>query len=132
MIINMRPVTIHELPGQVNAAEERIFMQDMQRYIEAERPRLVLDCSRLRRMDKRAIHLLLSCLEEAMKLNGDVKLAALHPEAKATLWLAGARRLFETYPTTADAVHSYHQRPTSEASWEFDEEKFDRSSGNAV
>jgi len=114
MRITMRPVTVHRVPGQVTAADERIFLRELERYVETGRPRLVLDCSGLRRMDDAAIHLLLSCLEEAMKRRGDVKLAALCPGAEAMLGFSGARRLFEIYPTTAEAVRSYRERPRVE------------------
>lgn len=113
MRIVMRPVTVHQVPEQVTAAEARSFLHELERYVEMDRPRLVLDCSRLRRMDDAAIHLLLSCLEEAMKRKGDVKLAALRPGAEAMLSFSGAGRLFETFPSTADAVRSYRGRSLS-------------------
>lgn len=111
MMIKMRPVTVHQVPELVTAADEREFLRDMEPYFETDRPRLVLDCSRLRLMDESAIHLLLSCLEEAMKRKGDVKLASLRPGADAMLRFSGANRLFETFATIADAVRSYRERP---------------------
>lgn len=113
MLITMRAVTVHEVPAQVTASEEHNFLNHLQQYVETERPRLVLDCSQVRRMDKPTLHLLLACLEEAMKRNGDVRLASLSTEAEAALQLAGLRRLFETYPSTAEAIRSYQQRPTA-------------------
>ena len=35
---------------------------------------MVLDCSNVRQLDRAGIQVLLRCLEEAMKRNGDVKL----------------------------------------------------------
>jgi len=46
-------------------------------------------------MDRSTINLLLCCLEEAMKRNGDVKLTALSEKSRVTLELTGASRLFE-------------------------------------
>jgi anti-anti-sigma factor len=109
----MRPVTVHQVPEQVTLEEERTFLRELEKYVEVDRPRLVLDCSRLRLMDDGAIHLLLSCLEEAMKRKGDVKLASLRPGADAMLRFSGADRLFEAYASTADAVRSYRERPGS-------------------
>lgn len=111
MLITMRAVTVHEVPAEVTASEERAFLRNLQEYVETERPRLVLDCSRIRRMNRPTMHLLLSCLEEAMKRNGDVRLAALPAEARTSPQLAGLRRLFEVYATVAEAVHSFQQRP---------------------
>jgi anti-sigma B factor antagonist len=113
MLISMRTVTVHEVPAEVTASEERTFLHNLQEYVETERPRLVLDCSSIRRINKPTLHLLLSCLEEAMKRNGDVRLAALPPEARTSPQLAGLRRLFEIYPTVAEAVHSFQQRPAA-------------------
>lgn len=111
MLITMRAVTVHEVPAEVTASEERTFLRNLQEYVETERPRLVLDCSQIRRMNKQTMHLLLSCLEEAMKRNGDVRLAAMPAEARTSPQLAGLRRLFEIFPTVAEAVHSFQQRP---------------------
>jgi anti-anti-sigma regulatory factor len=58
-------------------------------------------------MDRFAIHMLLCCLEEAMKRNGDVKLAAVSPTARATLEMTRVDRLFEIYETETDAVNSF-------------------------
>lgn len=129
MIINMRPVTVHELPEIVTLIEEKHFLQSLEHQMEADRPHLVLDCSHLRQMSGEALHLLLSCLEEALKRNGDVKLAGLQPEARAALQLAGARRLFETYATTAEAVRSYEHAATPTAPWELGLDMDERAHG---
>jgi anti-anti-sigma factor len=113
MLITMRTVTVHDVPADVTASVERTFLHDLQEYVETERPRLVLDCSAIRRMNKATLHLLLSCLEEAMKRNGDVRLAALPSETRSAPQMAGLRRLFEVYPTVAEAVHSFQQRPAA-------------------
>lgn len=113
MLITMRAVTVLDVPAHVTASEEHDFLNRLQQYVETERPHLVLNCSAVRRMDKPTMHLLLSCLEEAMKRNGDVRLASLSSEAEASLQLAGLRRLFETYATTAEAVRSFQHRPTA-------------------
>jgi len=113
MIIKMRAVTVHEVPEQVTAASEKRFLRELQNYVETERPRLVLDCSNVRQMDNATMHLLLSCLEEAMKRNGDVKLAGVPAEAKASLLFAGVSRLFEVYATVAEATQSFRHRPNT-------------------
>jgi anti-sigma B factor antagonist len=112
MIIRIRAVTVHEVPERVTSAAERKFLLDLQTYVETERPRLVLDCAAVRQMSNGTIHLLLSCLEEAMKRNGDARLAGVNPEARAALDAMGVSRLFEIYPTTAEAVQSFRHRAT--------------------
>ena len=132
MPIIKRAVKVHQVPEYVTASSERSFLEDFRKCAENERPRFVLDCSRVREMDVATIHLLLSCLEEVMKCNGDLRLASLQPSAEGTLRLAGVNRLFEMYATTEDAVQSYHQRPTSIAPLEFEAELYHRDSGLAA
>lgn len=132
MNITMRPVTVHQIPEQVSASDERKFLRELQDFVERDRPRLVLDCSRIRRMDNNMMHLLLSCLEEVMKRNGDVKLASLPAGAEGALQTMGVSRLFETYSTTAEAMHSYHQRLAGISPAVFATEEFDRESETAA
>ena len=76
--------------------------------LETNRPRVVLDCSQVRHMDSAGIETLLHCMEEAMKRDGDLKLAALSPEAAAILELMRVDRLFEVYGSADDAARSFH------------------------
>ena len=132
MSIIKREVRVHHVPNQVTATSERVFLIELQKFSETERPRFVLDCSRVQEMDVATIHLLLSSLEEVMKCNGDVRLASLHPASEEMLRVAGVNRLFEIYPTVDAAVRSYHHRPTSMAPLEFEAELYDQNSGIAA
>ncbi|HEY0794364.1 MAG TPA: STAS domain-containing protein [Acidisarcina sp.] len=113
MSIRKRPVRVHEVPEELTPLKERAFLRELQKYAESERPRLVLDCSRVTDMHAGTISLLLSALELVMKCNGDVRLASLTPEAEADLRSAGVIRLFEVYATVESAIHSFHQRAAS-------------------
>lgn len=113
MKLKMRIVKVHEVPRHVTTTEERTFLRNLHLDLDAERPRFVLDCSNVESMSVTTVRLLLSCLEIAMKRNGDVRLASLSPEAEASLQLTGVGRLFEVYPTAEEAVQSFHQRPSS-------------------
>ena len=104
-----RFVTIEQLPEITSEDQGRHFLGKIQNRMSDRRPGLVLDCSGLTRMDKPALHLLLSCLEEAMKRNGDARLSAVSPSAQAMLKLVGADRLFQIFASNADAVNSFHQ-----------------------
>ncbi len=108
MTSRTRSVTIHAIPNHVTALIEREFLHALQSHLNGERPRLVLDCSDVHTMDEPTVHLLLCCLEEGMKRNGDVKLAALSRGSEATIRSAGLDRLFEIYPTPAMAMKSFH------------------------
>ena len=111
MAIKMRVVGVTQVPKILSAKEGRTFLRDLQSLINDDRPRLVLDCSKVHQLDRSVILLLLCCLEEVMKCNGDIKLADLPPGAAEMLQMTGADRLFEIYQTTAEAVNSFHQSP---------------------
>ena len=76
-----------------------------------DNPYIVLDCSKVCQIAIPAIYLLLCCLEEAMKRNGDVKLASMPFETTALLELTGVARLFERYDTNAEAISSFRRLP---------------------
>jgi anti-anti-sigma factor len=99
------------LPEKLSLTHGRGFFREVEPYLQADRPRVVLDCSRVRHIDSAGIHVLLRVLEEAMKRNGDVKLASVPPGAAAMLRLTRVGRLFEVFDNTADAVNSFHQFP---------------------
>lgn len=105
----IRSVSIRQLPEHVSGVSGRNFYKDLETCLNIERPALVFDCSMTRSLDGSAIHLLLCCLEEAMKRNGDVRLAALRPAAKAALKAAEVESLFQCYETIGDAVESFHK-----------------------
>jgi anti-anti-sigma regulatory factor len=109
MTLRGHTVAVKQLPDGLTLKQGRSFFRELESYMNLDRPWIVLDCSRLRQVDRRVIHLLLCCLEEAMKRNGDVKLAAMPPEAEAILELTGVKSLFEIFATNADALDSFHR-----------------------
>lgn len=107
----MRPVAIRQLTDIGSVQQKLAFIHDIAGIMNTNRPRLVLDCSRLHECNTSTIHMLLHCLEEAMKRNGDVKLAGVPAAAGIMLVSTGVARLFESYDTTEEAVASFHQLP---------------------
>jgi len=108
-----RAVSVKELPENLSLKQGGLLFRGVDSCWNADRPRVVLDCSKVRKLDSAGIQVLLSCLEEAMKRNGDVKLAAIPAGAAATLELARVDHLFEAFDSTADAVNSFHRFPTN-------------------
>ena len=104
-----RAVAVKQLPETFDAQQGRRFFSELESSMNVDRPSLVLDCSRVRLMDTSAVHLLLCCLEEAMKRNGDVKLAGLSDTSIEVLDRTGVLNLFECYNSTTEAVRSFHR-----------------------
>jgi anti-anti-sigma regulatory factor len=127
-----RFVTIEQLPEITSEDQGRRFLGRIRDRMSDRRPCLVLDCSGLSQMDKTVLHLLLSCLEEAMKRNGDARLAAVSPSAKLMLTLIGADRLFQIFSSSADAVNSFHQHSAGFGTIEYSRDENGQVSENAA
>lgn len=111
MIMAQRPspVAVLQLPETFNAERERMFLSELESRMDAIRPRIVLDCCNLLELGKPTIHLLLCCLEEAMKRNGDIRLAAIPPGASMVFDFSELDGLFEVFDTISGAVNSFQQ-----------------------
>jgi len=105
------PVVVMQMPEQLNSAAVRAFMQEMEPLLEIQRPRIVFDCSQVRYMDSAGVEMMLHCLEEAMKRDGDLKLASLSPESEVVLELMRVARVFEAFTTSDEAVRSFNAVP---------------------
>lgn len=132
MTIRSRVVHVHQFPEQITEAGERKLLCELRQQVETRRPCVVLDFSKVRRMDMSGIHLLLSCLEEVMKRNGDVRLASLRSKVEAILQMTGMNRLFEVYETTEDAVQSFQKRIASNVPLGIEADDADRDSSYAA
>src|ERR1700756_1900882 len=111
-----RIVTVKQVPAKLGMRQRWLFLREIEDCMNGDRPRPVLDCTNVLGADRLFIHLLLRCLEEAMKRNGDVKLAAIPHGTKATLERIGASRLFEIFDTTDAAVDSFLSNATMRSS----------------
>lgn len=106
-----RTVDVRRVPEILSVKEKLAFLHEIGSGMNRSRPRLVLDCSAVRECDTAIIHLLLHCLEEAMKRNGDVKLAAVPAPVAEVMADCGVSQLFETFGTTEEAVSSFYRLP---------------------
>ena len=100
-------VVVMELPQELNREQAHNLLEELQALLEGERPRLVLECSRVQHMDSAGVEMLLHCMQEAMKRDGDLKLAAVSPAAWAFMELLRVDRLFEVFETEREAVQSF-------------------------
>jgi anti-anti-sigma factor len=96
-----------ELPETLNHVEGTKFVGELEPLLEVHRPRIVLDCSQIQHMDSAGIETLLHCMQEAMKRDGDLKLAAVSPAAATIMALMRVDRLFEVFETADQAARSF-------------------------
>ena len=106
-----RPVIVMQAPQRLNQASAEAFFEEMKPLLQAERPRIVLDCSQIQDMDSAGVETLLRCMEEAMKRDGDLKLATVAPASAIVLELMRADRLFEVFDSAEEAIRSFHVVP---------------------
>jgi anti-sigma B factor antagonist len=91
----------------MNLKQARSFYQEVQPFLNSDRPQVVFDMSQVRHLDSAGIEVLLKCMRDAMKRDGDLKLAALSSQSAVVLELTRTGRLFEIYDTSTAAVKSF-------------------------
>jgi anti-anti-sigma factor len=106
-----RPVLVMQLPERLNLPEIRRFLREVEPLLQADRPRIVFDFSQVQQLDSAGVEMLLHCMEEVMKQDGDLKLAAVPPKSAVILELTRVDRLFETFQKTSDAIESFQSFP---------------------
>jgi anti-sigma B factor antagonist len=97
------------VPEALTPESARSLLSEIKVRLAKGRFCLVIDCTGVREVDCDVARFLVSCLEEAMKRNGDVRLAGIGPTLKATWELGVVRRLFEVFDTVPAAVDSFYQ-----------------------
>jgi len=102
-----RPVVVKRMPERIDQREARKFFADVQPFLTADRPQLVFDLSQVRQLDSAGVEMLLQCVSEVMKRDGDLKLASLSHQATMVLELTRTDRLFEIYQNSTEAARSF-------------------------
>jgi len=102
-----RPVVIKRMPSRVGQQQAREFLREVQPFLKSDRPQIVFDLSQVKQLDSAGVDVLLHCMTEAVRRDGDVKLAALSPESSIILEITRTARLFEIYETSTDAARSF-------------------------
>ena len=96
-----------QLPTRLNLSEAREFLPEVMSVLRNDRPHLVFDFSDVQQIDSAGVEMLLKCLERVMSLDGDLKLAAMSPQASVILELTRVDRLFEIFASVDEAVGSF-------------------------
>lgn len=95
------------VPESLTRKQASAFLDEVRPLLEHDRPQLVFDLSLVRKLDAAGVDLLLYCMKEASRRDGDLKLASLSPHAQVVLDLTRTGRLFETFASSADAARSF-------------------------
>lgn len=100
-------VVVKTLSRRLDRAEVTNFRRDMQRLLETDQPRVVLDFGSVTHLDSGGIEVLLDCLYAVTRRDGEMKLASLSPQAEVILEISRVGRFFEIFPTVEDAIESF-------------------------
>ena len=76
MEISSRAVVVKRMPERVNARTAREFWHEVEPVVTADQPQVVFDLSPVVQLDAAGVDLLLRCMAEVHKRDGDLKLAA--------------------------------------------------------
>lgn len=106
-MITVRPVLAMQLPERLNMTTAREFWPEIEAVLKEDRPRVVFDFSEVGQIDSAGVELLLKSLETIMRLDGDLKFAAIRPEVGVVLELTRVDRLFEIFASVEGAVESF-------------------------
>jgi len=115
-------IIVRHLPAAAGNGRNHGLLRELEAIMASvDRPRLVLDCFHLDRMETPALQVLIFCLENALKRNGDVRLAGVSPAARAALSSTRIDRLFQLFDSVDEAVSSFDlhmsDRASSERYW---------------
>lgn len=108
---SVRSVIVKNLPEKLTAGNTDRFFAEVEPILERDRPRVVFNLSNVSHFDYAGVAILLTCIEEVLKKNGDLKLAAVPALCLTILELTGVDRLFEIFENTSDAIKSFYQIP---------------------
>jgi anti-anti-sigma factor len=86
----------------------RSFYEEVLPVLRADRPQIVFDMSKMRHVDSIGAAVLLRCIAQAMKSDGDIKLAGVLPQAAVVFELTRIGQMFETYDSSIAAMFSYN------------------------
>lgn len=101
-------VPVEELDAS-NASE---LKRDIASVLQAD-TKVILDLSGVRFMDSSGLGAMLSCLRQLTARKGDLKLCGLSKQVRGAFELVRLHRIFDIYPSRAEAVSAFQSRPAT-------------------
>lgn len=105
-------VTVIEVPARLNHGGTKAFLGQLQPLLQSEGVRIVLDYAHVRYVDSTGLEALSRCVQEALRRNSDLKLAAVLPASRVILEFIRADHLFETFESMEEAMQSFLSIPS--------------------
>src|SRR5262249_5524925 len=87
-----------KLPEVFGAKEARKLKRELKNKFASERPCVVVDLSRVRKIDLTGLEALLNCMDELARHAGSLEIRGISPEAAAILELTRMNQLLQKFP----------------------------------
>jgi anti-sigma B factor antagonist len=95
--------------GFVNAHTVRLFEGEIQKAIDAERYRIVVNCEGLTYIASAGLGALMGVIEEVRHNGGDIRLAELNETVRNIFEILGFHHLYRIFPSEVEAIRSFRE-----------------------
>jgi anti-sigma B factor antagonist len=102
---------IVKLPEVFGAKAARKLGRELKSKIMDSNPHVILDLSRVKKIDSKGLEALLSCMREIAKQDGALQFGKISPEAATVLELTRMDRLFQKFPSVAADAPAFTLAP---------------------
>ena len=100
-----------QLPETFDKKEARKLRRELKNMLTSGRPSVIVDLSRVKKMDFEGIEALLRCMEEVANQDGALRIGGMSPEAATLLELTRMDRLFAHFPEFSVEAPSFALTP---------------------
>jgi len=100
------PTTVVRLPEPCDQASRRFFLREIKKFVDSSyRPRLIVDLSAVEQIGPESIDLLLECVGQAERGDGEVAVAGASPQTGVILELTQAASVLNLFPSVLEAAN---------------------------
>jgi anti-sigma B factor antagonist len=102
-------VTLLYPKGFVNAHTVRLFETEIQKALDEEQYRIVVNCSGLTYIASAGLGALMGVIEEVRHHGGDIRLADLNETVRNIFEILGFHHLYRIFPSEVEAILSFRE-----------------------
>jgi anti-sigma B factor antagonist len=95
--------------GFVNAHTVRLFESEIQKALDQERYRIVVNCAGLTYIASAGLGALMGVIEEIRHHGGDIRLADLNETVRNIFEILGFNHLYRIFPSEVEAIVSFRE-----------------------
>ena len=109
-------VTLIYPQGFINAHTVRVFEAEIQKAIEQNRFKVVVNCAGLAYIASAGLGAIMGVIDEIRRQGGDLRLAGLNDTVRNIFEILGFNHLYQIFPSEVEAVLSFRDVERSGAS----------------